>query len=715
MRVPEDHFLQWESSRVSAGQQDLLPLSGTTGGLHALMSAPRFVESVLLAEFDIDKGSVLRLQYPEKVSEDEGLLAELMMPEGVHNHFQDWTVFMLNRPAQAADAVAPKRWPVHAYRYDTALAEPEWVMATAGREGGSAAGATHWATIETPTSGAGALPDPPLLVVDLGGGGVQLRITHHDELQYSALQDDFVSLYTYDGEAVGLHFRSAAQQAEFKAALDAAAARAAAPPTPMLWCLNHVSNRRDKTVRRGAQVKALTVCSRFQFVHVWKPILLLAVDRLYSTSVGLGEYSETPLEQCRYLYDALNALPLAVLPPVSDLQRHAHRLLLAQGVAQKELTHVGHVQWQQSAIPLRVPLLLQPQELLDASVGDLLRRFKAGLLPVFHAILGRKRVLFLGHAQPAETVCAAVLSAPLLVCPPESAVLPRCFPYTTLNNLDFLSSPGCAEGAPNRTRPLTTSPEPAASRNRFIAGSTNPIFESHPEWWDVLCDIDAGKVVVSALGDKGKPTVADAPKLGDADAEVLEQALAGVDAHYSECARARSPGPGRAGRIAPRPTLRPFVPSKAEFSCGGARCAGTGCARSSRNTRSSSLSPASRAAPRARVCRARTRSLFTSRRSRRRRSCPTRSCCVFSRTCAILRRRRAASSISSPSFLPPHPWGASPRCRAPSSTKTPPFGPLPPSCCASSKATSRVSRAYRRSTRSRSSRTTCAATGSPVN
>ena len=71
------------------------------------MSAPRFVESVLLAEFDIDKGSVLRLQYPEKVSEDEGLLAELMMPEGVHNHFQDWTVFMLNRPARA-----PRRAPM---------------------------------------------------------------------------------------------------------------------------------------------------------------------------------------------------------------------------------------------------------------------------------------------------------------------------------------------------------------------------------------------------------------------------------------------------------------------------------------------------------------------------------------------------------------------------------------------------------------------------
>ena len=80
----------------------------------------QFIEAVLFAEFDIDKGSVLRQQYPEKVSDDEGLLAELMLPEGAHNHFQDWTVFMLNRPAGAAADAAPEapRWPVQAYEYD---------------------------------------------------------------------------------------------------------------------------------------------------------------------------------------------------------------------------------------------------------------------------------------------------------------------------------------------------------------------------------------------------------------------------------------------------------------------------------------------------------------------------------------------------------------------------------------------------------------------
>lgn len=197
------------------------------------------------------------------------------------------------------------------------------------------------------------------------------------------------------------------------------------------------------------------------------------------------------------------------------------------------------------------------QELADASVTDLLRRFRSGLLSVFHALLNKKRVVFLGHSQPAETVCLAVLSSPLLVCPPLEDLLSRCFPYTTLNNLDFLETEG------------------------FVAGTTNPIFESHPEWWDVLCDIDSGKTYVSAPGEKGRKVRAasagraparqslgwldgaphtymtaassrhalgvstlapdgaeqvavEPPRLSELDEELYEQASTGLDAHYSE-------------------------------------------------------------------------------------------------------------------------------------------------------------------------------------
>lgn len=103
-----------------------------------------------------------------------------------------------------------------------------------------------------------------------------------------------------------------------------------------------------------------------------------------------------------------------------------------------------------------------------------------------------------------------MLSSPLLVCPPLAGVLERCYPYTTLNNLDFLSTEG------------------------FIAGTTNPIFESHPEWWDVMCDIDSGRVIVSAMGDKGRKVAVEPPKMSEVDEDLFEQVNTGMDARYSE-------------------------------------------------------------------------------------------------------------------------------------------------------------------------------------
>lgn len=44
--------------------------------------------------------------------------------------------------------------------------------------------------------------------------------------------------------------------------------------------------------------------------------------------------------------------------------------------------------------------------------------------------------------------------------------------------MDFLSTPG------------------------FIAGVTNPMFKSKREWWDVLCDISTGEVLLSAPAEK---------------------------------------------------------------------------------------------------------------------------------------------------------------------------------------------------------------------
>jgi hypothetical protein len=60
------------------------------------------IDYVLLADFDIDKGSTLRIEHPSSpVSEanSSGMIADFMLPEGGHNFSVISTFFTLNRPS----------------------------------------------------------------------------------------------------------------------------------------------------------------------------------------------------------------------------------------------------------------------------------------------------------------------------------------------------------------------------------------------------------------------------------------------------------------------------------------------------------------------------------------------------------------------------------------------------------------------------------------
>jgi len=79
------------------------------------------------------------------------------------------------------------------------------------------------------------------------------------------------------------------------------------------------------------------------------------------------------------------------------------------------------------------------------------------------------------------------------------------FPYTNLCYLDFLSVPG------------------------YLTGVTNPMFEEHPEWWDILCNITTGKVTVNPN------LVSDVPEKHTAcDNELMAEVNYNVAAHYGE-------------------------------------------------------------------------------------------------------------------------------------------------------------------------------------
>lgn len=62
-----------------------------------------------MASFDIDRGPVMEHQHPGPISPDESMLAELMLPDQTHVRSQDWTIFFLHKDAGSEEEEAVER------------------------------------------------------------------------------------------------------------------------------------------------------------------------------------------------------------------------------------------------------------------------------------------------------------------------------------------------------------------------------------------------------------------------------------------------------------------------------------------------------------------------------------------------------------------------------------------------------------------------------
>lgn len=492
------------------------------------MSNAQHCSFVLLAEFDIDRGAQLTYQFPQPLGTDEGLLANLMLPDGAEKQLEDWTIFFLNQ--------------------------------------------TPFNTIA------------PVLALEADSDGVGNGDDH----------------------------------------------------TGLLYVLNLVRTKHDKTVRRGAVVKAMAICTRHPFIQIFKPVLLMALD----------DYFADPSQEClARLFDAINSMDMSGAPTLSRYEKLVMRtserkdIFAEKFVAQKaELTPSSHgpakaqhrktpswdshsdfedslvtrsresvdrdrsmqdttvtnahreqhshtqgqysptdtsfgsavwvgdesgldqvsqsigmttsnanyasgsgrgrrstdassnsshgfaygvqaasatsyfpaggmvkdthffqtsIAYKGHTLPIKMPLSTFPEEVGDYSLIQLIQTFSSPIATVtgplhphlhnngslthpiivlFNALITGKRIIFLGHNRPAGQVSSYVLSACALGSGSGCVLrgfIERAFPYANLTNKEeWESIPG------------------------YIAGVTNPIFE-HGNSWDLLCDVGTGRMVVN--------------------------------------------------------------------------------------------------------------------------------------------------------------------------------------------------------------------------
>ena len=349
---------------------------------------------VLLSEFDIEKGSTLRHQYPEDYFGDPEMhdaIADHMLPDGCMNH--DWvsTVFFLSLPLPpptpaVAVAAASSRSPA---------AEEECCR---GEEGVVEVGIEEeeekeWTWVEAPTS-----KRPTAAGLEGRGGG------------------------------------------------------------PLLHCCCVVHCERDDS-KRGATIRSMAVACSSPLAGCLSPLLYRAMA-LYFSQQDAGVLREVyravrSAEQWAESEARLNS-PL----PKPRLLRSYLLPAVGYGSPAGRLCELGFFGAIVTvALP---PSPLGPESLCVAPL-ELLGYLEGDVLEVLHAVFSEQRVLVLAPGSSPSLPLRLVYSILALIAPPldyAEFARSRLFPLVTLTSLPQV--PG------------------------YLAGTTNPFFQTDPTAWDLL-------------------------------------------------------------------------------------------------------------------------------------------------------------------------------------------------------------------------------------
>ncbi|PWN49412.1 spindle pole body interacting protein [Violaceomyces palustris] len=459
---------------------------------------PLHCQFVLLAEFDIDKGSTLSHQYPNPTGHDEHMLAELMLPDGAHARVEDWTIFFLKSPKPSKESTGKSQ---------ESQARTKSMEGERDRESGKRSNSlAQWSS------------EGLTYVINL------VRTKHDTSVRRGALVKSM---------AIGTrHPFIEVFKPALLLALDDYFNKPGVECLARLYdAINQLDltgaptfSRAEKLILRASDRRDLFEERFQQNGRAEEEEVQVGVAKRVSGSTGSAmprNEATTPSSRSRAgssstssssdtrsirtkpsqtsLRPSLSGRRRSSAASVSTERRPSQPISPLPTAGRPKDTHFFEtsITYRQILLPIRLPLTVFPEEVGEYSLIKFIQTFSGPtstpvgplhphlhtngnfthpIILLFNALVTQKRVVFLGHGQPASLVASYVLAACALGSGCGAVFrgfASRTFPYTNLMNLDDLEKvPG------------------------YIAGVTNPRFEDLHAW-DVLCNVETGKITVS--------------------------------------------------------------------------------------------------------------------------------------------------------------------------------------------------------------------------
>jgi len=432
------------------------------------------IDFIFAAEFDILKGSLIRSSFPSlpKESFDEAFLSSYMIPDGCHKREYDTNVFKYSFKSSyilpdLCQKINVRKIKTKVFRYNSNLKKWEPFL----KEKSSINALEFYIMIERIS--------PKTLKFVKHDGNAVFELEMHEDLQFTRLDEHFYSIYSKEGASFGLNFEnkdSVVEISEYFSFFDMQNNQSSMKTNFFFY--NLVKNKKDDNIKRGSLIRAIALCSKdLNRLQSFEPILKYYLNVYSNLDISKN------LNKLEYLlnefYHGINDL----IPLISKqhLTLTPNELLEIPMDLEENLEKMSLFYKTGSTKPLKLDVDTSYfKNYTEPSLLEFIKKFGDKTMLIYNSILTEEKILFIGYECSIEETCNFVNSCITLMSPIN--ISERVFPYEHLLNLDFLQKDG------------------------YIAGVSNPIFNSRKQWWSLCCNLSTGLIVdnrMKAIKTKG--------------------------------------------------------------------------------------------------------------------------------------------------------------------------------------------------------------------
>ena len=499
------------------------------------------IDYIIYSEFDNNEGSLVKIEYPTKTGISETILSSYMIPEGAHNIRSDTFCFIVNKPSnpKKENLFSEIKKAVNEFNKIKTIKYFDFskcdIYLEKIKDKGFALNKIYnlnkqnksWESLKTTEEYFKQnknifikiwqdekekifkfliyiIKDPLNTNKNKEKEDIIFEIPIHADIQYQKLKENFVCVYTLDSKGIGFEFKHVEDSQIISSLFDYSKNK---KNIKLIYCnteethcneliknsssiinstnrdiyfLCSLLTKVDKSNQRGAVYKSIAIGTtklvNLESFNSLSKYLLKEAFRIHDLKKNPKEKIELMRKTIEESYKSFNSLKFHF---GTDISRYERGVFAYLGGSQKFVlpttTRYESIKVSNNEkIDIDLSLTNNEEKIFQGNLIELIMIFREFTMIIYDGILNDQKIIFVGGPNTSCSKLSRLVFSTLgMVGPLAFGFIKRLHPYRNLYDLDFLKIKNC------------------------IYAVTNPIFKTKTKDWDILCEVETGKIAIS--------------------------------------------------------------------------------------------------------------------------------------------------------------------------------------------------------------------------